>query len=80
MQDGSWQHPWLITLPATVDNDTSASDTQTVSTYSCPPSMGAENGPEIVYEFTAPSDGKVSAIHFAAGEQVLEGAQLIAIE
>jgi 3-methylcrotonyl-CoA carboxylase alpha subunit len=32
------------------------------------------------HTITAPSDGKVKEIHYAAGEQVLEGAELISLE
>ena len=32
------------------------------------------------HTITAPSDGTVKEIHYAAGEQVLEGAQLIRVE
>jgi 3-methylcrotonyl-CoA carboxylase alpha subunit len=32
------------------------------------------------HTITAPADGTVQAIHYAAGEQVLEGAELIKLE
>jgi 3-methylcrotonyl-CoA carboxylase alpha subunit len=32
------------------------------------------------HTITAPADGRVKEIHYAAGEQVLEGAQLITLE
>jgi 3-methylcrotonyl-CoA carboxylase alpha subunit len=32
------------------------------------------------HTITAPADGTVKAIHFAAGEQVLEGAELVSLE
>jgi 3-methylcrotonyl-CoA carboxylase alpha subunit len=32
------------------------------------------------HTITAPADGVVKTIHYAAGEQVIEGAQLITLE
>jgi 3-methylcrotonyl-CoA carboxylase alpha subunit len=32
------------------------------------------------HTITAPADGTVKEIHYAAGEQVLEGAQLVTLE
>mgnify|MGYP003693703337 FL=1 len=32
------------------------------------------------HTITAPADGTVKAVHYAAGEQVLEGAELVTLE
>jgi 3-methylcrotonyl-CoA carboxylase alpha subunit len=32
------------------------------------------------HTITAPADGKVKTVHYTAGEQVLEGAELVTLE
>lgn len=56
-EDGSWEHPFSIAIPSTVEGDTRDSTTSAAHAYwPCAPSTN-EGGAEIVYRVTVAEDG-----------------------
>lgn len=62
LADGSWGAPFVIaSLPAVVSGDTATSPVSQAAAYSpCAPTV-SEAGPELVYTFTAPGNGTITA-------------------